>query len=253
MSKLDINVNKIEQMKNEIHWKVDVGRDKVNIEGRDQVLGVRRSGNHFLIETLHANFKERFAKGHRPADIRLFKGGKEVYIIRDIRDVLCSCYRWWTLSGESRISGIRDDFQDYSFDDYVGGKVKIKEFIDKDGKGGVGKWDMDRRLISDPISHWINHVESYENENIPIVRYEDLKQDTKGVVIRLWKELDLTPKMNLFRRVIEIDRPVGYMPYKGRSGTWKEYFTEELEEYVWDRIGEKLEKFGYTKDLNTIK
>lgn len=243
--RLKINMDKIGVMKEGIQWKSDKDRDKVNIEGRDQVLGYRRSGNHLLIETLQANFKERFAKGHRPANIRRFKNGNEVYIIRDIRDVLCSCYRWWTLSGESKVSGIRNEFQEYDFEDYVKGKIEITEFIDMDGKGGVGKWDMDRGLISDPIGSWLVHVDSYEKEGIPIIRFEDLKKEPEMVVRRLWRELDLTPTIDINQRVRKVERYVGYMPHKGESGTWKEYFTDDLEKYLWRRAKKVMMRYGY--------
>lgn len=204
--------------------------------------GFRRSGNHLLMETIHQNFVEKFQKCHAFADIRkdVIEGdiNLEVFIVRDIRAVLASCYVWWRESGESRASGVQQQFLKYSFEDFVKGKVKLDANKIKIKKEiGVLKYDIERGVITNPVKAWIEHTESFLKTDMPKIRYETLVQRPIDVMLYLQKKLKLTPKRSFY---IAIDYPVGHMPF--RTGNWRKYYTEDLEEYVLALAERTLEK-----------
>lgn len=207
------------------------------------VFGHRRSGNHFLIQSIEVNFNAGGKKRHE--DYQLLDSStqneKGIYIVRDGRDVLTSCYCWWKDSGESEMSNIKKDFLKYGFSQYIRGQVEIPSYIE--AKTGTKKWDIEAGLFKDPIQRWIDHVESYYGK-FTFIKYEDLKTKPDETLTKIQEIIGAEPVKNPFVHVTNL---VGLHPRKGVVGDYKNMFTKEDEEFFWEKAGKTMEKLGYKR------
>ena len=174
------------------------------------VFGHRRSGNHFLIETIRLNFGITPLKHHGDFErVRSVIGSHRcLSIVRDGRDVLGSSFFWWRESGESAMSEIQRSFRRYSFSEYLGGKVQCPGFTDADDRGGVGQWDIDAGLISDPVRRWASHVNGFLNK-VPVIHYSDLAENPSETILRIGEILG-EPMQNDSPR--PVTKRVGFNP-----------------------------------------
>ena len=79
------------------------------------------------------------------------------------------------------------------------------------------------------LERWVDHVEGWNRGGLPIhrVTYEALQSDYDSVVDTIAKALDQPP---IARTRPGIDAPSS-LPWKGKVGTWREYFTAADERY----------------------
>ena len=206
-----------------------------------------------MMETLTQNFKceiseENGNKTH--ADYahllpRLKDNDRVVYVVRDGRDVLSSCYTWWNLSGESQNANIYPTFKPCTFKEYIEGKIKIPNF----NEDMVKKWEMDLGLISDPIDYWMKHVQSYlhsGDSRVVIYSYESLK--TGRLIKKLGRMLRLEQR---HPHITPVNKIVGYYigperkQIKNNNCKWKkEYSLSELRIFN-KHAGEFLKELDY--------
>jgi len=159
-----------------------------------------------------------------------------IYLVRDARDVLVSSYYYWKAGREPdfRVHAI---FNELSFSQYLHG-----EAVDV-GKRVCGKSFILPEMFSDPIKHWLSYAE-WSNK-IFTVRFEDLKTNYEDVIISVGKYIG----RNVYDDVVKyVAKLVGHSPRKGIIGDWKNHFSEEDLEYVWNIAGDTMTKFGYEKD-----
>lgn len=167
-----------------------------------------------------------------------------VYVYRDVRDVLISCYTWWRSSGESNLCKIPDHFNFKLFTDFIKGNIKFDKFE----PNMVNQWEFDNGLLTDPTIFWKKHVEGYISSNdgrIYLIKYEDLKNKDK--IKELGEKLKLKQKN---KEINLVNSPVGY--YLGSDTTihdnnqkWKELLNNEEKEFFKQKVGEFLKKVGY--------
>jgi hypothetical protein len=203
------------------------------------IIGHRRSGNHFLWHLLKSNFgtdifspskKFQFTY-HRPIKSAnpeaLMKSKHCIHLMRDCRDVLVSSWYYWRKGKESNY-GVRKIFENSTFSQYLHGELPV------DNKG---------TLFSNPIKHWLEYTEWVDV--LFTVKFEDLK-------IELEKTMkDIGDYFNLLlinSEVKTVNNLVGHATRKGIIGDWKNHFTDEDLDYFWERAGETMETFGYTKE-----
>lgn len=185
------------------------------------VISHRRSGTHFLMEILRMSYGKEVRKVHNEESRG--KAGEEVYLLRDGRDVMVSCFFWWKESGESKVSGIAPGFKGVSFSYFLRGKVSFKFKL---ARGGVAPSEVEAGIISDPVGFWVNHTLAYAH--LPMVRYEDLVKGEFSELKRIFGE----------RRVRTPGRLVGHSPRKGKAGDWKNYFSKSDLEFFNERVKE---------------
>ena len=211
-----------------------------------KVFSHQRSGTHLLLETLDLNFKDAVnrwgSKSHTP-----WKGGfngQSIYLVRDCRDVLVSCYYYWKKGGSPRteIHGTMK-WHPITFSEFIRGKLKL----DYLPEGWID-------YAQDPINFWIKHVEWADK--MCTVKYEDLVTDPEKVMTEIsyyfGVPLNDPPLVKLPKKV---EKLVGIYPRKGIAGDWKNHFSDEDLLYFWIKIGTAMEKFGYPavfKDLEQL-
>lgn len=160
---------------------------------------------------------------------------KSIYIVRDYRDVLVSYYHYQLAAKE--FSG--------SFRDYI-------------------------RTIDSlhPFGKWKAHVESalaFQSRfpaRIHLMRYEDLLASPDETLEKLVQFLGITPKRSVaeaiahcaFSRLQKTESEKGSLFHdisgqlffrEGKSGGWKNSFSEDDLRFVLDENGELLKKLGY--------
>lgn len=201
------------------------------------IIGHRRSGNYFLWNLLKSNFgtdvfpseKNFQFTYHRPLKDSnpeiLMKSKNCIYLVRDCRDTLVSSWYYWRAGKESGYE-VKEIFKNLTFSQYLHGNIS--------GKG---------TLFSDPIQHWLEYTEWVDV--LFTVKFEDLK-------IELEKTMkDIGDYFNLLlinSEVKTVNNLVGHATRKGIIGDWKNHFTDEDLDYFWERAGETMETFGYTKE-----
>ena len=139
-----------------------------------------------------------------------------------------------------------------------------------------GTWDEFFQLIKDKQTTWGDYFEhnvawyqfNKNRENSLILKYEDMKQDHKGHVIKLAsflgyklsdEQVDLVVENSSFSAMAKKDRenegPPGWRAdrsrfvRKGVVGDWVNHYTEDQSKYVDEMIQKYLEPLGITFNL----
>lgn len=222
----------------------------------------RRSGTHFLMQSLALTFGGRFPvfKTHglagevlaRKAKVERIHGtepppsAEEVqrqtlYIVRDVRDCLTSNYHWWRTSMESKCGGILPHFHDVTPQAYLGGAVALRAVPSPDPGCSVTQAHIDIGIFSDPAGFWARHVASYLEADLPIIRYEDLLQSPRRTLLQIAERFGL--KRPWFPRAPR--RLVGHDPRKGVIGDHKSLFDAGSLRLIAGKAGRVMERLGY--------
>ena len=107
---------------------------------------------------------------------------KAVFLVRDLRDVLVSCYVRSVEAGLAQLVSKGD------FDSFLLSFLKGRALQQ-------GSWqEHSRSWLESPLA---------KNGNLMVVRYEDLRRDSEPVIRRLLNFLGVTPDVRIIRKAIE--------------------------------------------------
>lgn len=138
--------------------------------------------------------------------------GPKIYIYRDARAV---AYSIWKTS-----NFIHKDLVGISFSDFLRSKI--------DWSGSTSR-RMESSLTI--LEHWEAHIKQWRafanEQKILVVRYEDLLANPYNVYTRIhdahFKRSPILTELQLD----PIKAPIGLLPNKAKSDSWKEIFTEQ--------------------------
>jgi hypothetical protein len=218
----------------------------------------RRSGTHFLMQSLRLTFGGKFplCKTHSLAsELRTpvarieYVGGERpesvdepvVYIVRDVRDCLTSNYHWWRTSMESRCGGILPHFCDVTPAGYIGGEVRLEDVPTPNPGCGVTRAHLEFGIFADPAGFWTRHVRGYLEEGIPVIRYEDLLQQPRKTLLEIAGRFHL--RRPWFPRAPR--HLVGHDPRKGVIGDYRTLFDAATLRLIEERAGPVMAELGY--------
>lgn len=185
------------------------------IKGKYIVSSHRRSGSHFFLAALR-NYRSRYRMDdgtirHWKPDHPFLSGydlSSIINIVRDGRDTLVSCYYYY-----QKIDELKDKFLKASFQDYLYGKIEIKE------PNGILGQHWTEQMFYDPIGYWVDFVQSWLPFGI-LVKYETLLEN--------------------------FDIPLcGRHHRKGIKGDYLNYFTDKDNKYFLSKAGELMERLSY--------
>lgn len=208
-----------------------------------KIWGHRRSGNNFLKHCLRLNFDTKVTNVHWPFDdyiaTQIIKV-PSIFMVRDGRDVIVSSYYWWKLQ-----KGTRKYFRNRTFQDFIYGRIIIPpaDWMSSGKEQEYKRHKPEPEMYSSPIKYWANYVCDWYN-NLPIIKFEDLKNDQVAIIKFCMHEFGLDLKTDVIQTV---DKLVGHAPRKGIAGDWKNHFTAEDEDYFWSIAGEAMGKYGYQR------
>jgi hypothetical protein len=142
------------------------------------------------------------------------------YVQRDGRDVMTS---FWTFL--NRLPA--------SLNGWGPRSSTVGSFMRATSTGRVTQYQFN----SDPVTmleRWVNQVHGWNRNGLPIHRisYESLHNDHDGIVEMIAQAIGQRP---LARARPALNAP-SILPWKGKVGTWKEYFTEADEEYFCQTV-----------------
>ena len=189
-----------------------------------------------------------------------------VYVIRDGRDAMVSHYFFLTgfLTSRDairkRLGLISRSIQPlHTPEKHKEVKAALSVFI---------KWQMDHPTSAP--ANWGEHIRLYfetNNQNMPIVRYEDMLVDAEKTMDKVLSKmlgektdsnrLRAIVEMNEFEKNVKNGRRRGEedrlaFRRKGIRGDWKNYFSRQSAEIFNYYCGEALIKAGYEKDSSWI-
>lgn len=212
-----------------------------------KIVSHRRSGTHFLWETLKSNFDLKKSpspegdmggfKWHRlyqQTPKEFITNNMCVFLIRDPRDTLTSLWYYWQKGAEACFR-MEEFLKGKSFSDYIRGTSE-SDIINF----GVPITFLDVDHYLDPIKHWIDYTEW--SNYIYTIRFEDLKHDPIKVLDKFSEKFKINP---LYDEYKIINNLVGHFPRKGISGDWKNLFSKEDEKYVREKAATIMLKFNY--------
>ena len=220
------------------------------------VISHERSGTHFLINTIAANFpyysnneisvvgnsvelNHIFSWYFTEREKRIFKSHHQFYfftsffedlikhfhifyIVRDGRDVLTSCFEYFKKN--PYVFPTARTFSDYIAKvRYLGYSIKYSENM---------------------IERWVNHINSWATvwDRIHIIRYEDLIIHFESTVSSIADIMSLNMTSQLRRPTLE-DRCVS--PRKGVVGDWENHFSKK-DVQIFDSIAyDCMKAIGY--------
>lgn len=133
-------------------------------------------GRHFKVLPLLPG-KKRLLKTHE-AYRRVFR--KAIYLVRDDRDVVLAEYAFMRLRGVER----------QGFDSFLERHLKGKTH-----GFGFGSWDQN-------VKSWLDAQKMPEND-IHVVRYEDLRMNTEEVFTHILEFLEAPKPREVVRRIVE--------------------------------------------------
>lgn len=156
-----------------------------------------------------------------------------IYVYRDGRDVLASCYYYYTYDKK-----VKQSFNQY-----------FQKFLQGDNQ--FGSWKTH-------VSWWFEKKYIRPLEAIKYVKYEDLLADPEEVFAGVVKFLGLKVDKRLIKDVVarteyrkcrEFGAAEGLhydlLGRQGTSGAWQEMMSERQLEYFWDWAGRLMAKLGY--------
>ena len=195
------------------------------------IFGHRRSGNNFLKKGIDSNFiSDKTVVSHAPFKDNLVLANG-VFVVRDGRDVLTSCYYWW-----KGCRGSRTNFKSKTFSQYIRGENPVTS------KQMELSAEFEK-MFTDPIGFWIEYNECWFEKKL-VVRFEDLKNNQVDVLDQIGKEFNLKMKTNILESVNKL---VGYSPRKGIIGDWKTHFSKDDEELFWSKAKHVMCRLGYER------
>lgn len=166
------------------------------------------------------------------------KGGRKptIYILRDVRDVLTSQFHFMV--------GLDTDFQGF-----LRGKANPRSMISRGGNGPIFTPShlypcIQERIRPHPIQAWAKHSKWIDEDWVDVYKFEDIVKDQAQFVIWLVEKYNL--KLNK-SAIQTVDKLVGVKPRKGIVGDWKEHFTDNDLEYLWNIAGDRMVELGYGK------
>ena len=171
-----------------------------------------------------------------------------VYLVRDGRDSLISHYHFRR--------DLRKDFGDLNDE-----SMTFEDFFELYMSGGIGwRWD-------EHVSSWVKQGKQAMGDDLLIVRFEDMKKDTKGTLLKVLDHLnvaiddetrvDEAIEMSSIQRAREIERqkaiergeapPEGNASFYrgGKTGQWVDYMTPEMEQRFMAVSTEMLQQLEY--------
>lgn len=167
-----------------------------------------------------------------------------IYVYRDGRDVMVSLYYY--------MKRFREDFTDLSFSDFL----RMDNELD-------GDTNMSRPAF------WAHHIRTWlKQPNLISIAYESLETDYEDTVEKLadFLNIDLTyplQSVNVHQtkanksRVNQLLKKVGLKrektstavsPRKGKSGDWRNHFSEDDLAFFMGEVGELMWRLGYVRD-----
>lgn len=204
------------------------------------LISFRRSGAHFLLETLKNNFNyplvdNSFHPGfdlHHAAQIR--HDYTPMYIYRNPIDVMKSLYNFFKYSDWRIWSGFDVDMSNLSFSEFLHGKTRIINVFCPHFK----------LIFENPILAWVEHTKWMIPLNkhdvkgsIFSVKYENLVDQPEKEILRISKNINIR---------LRNDRPV---PYRNIVARTKKNdvveFTTEDEDLLLKVAGNKMKELGY--------
>lgn len=158
---------------------------------------------------------------------------KVVFLVRDPRDICVSGAWHWNKST---------------------GQKAVNNFLERMIKGDVakcGRWD-------EYVSRWMNITMAYEDIAYPVM-YEDLVtdpyNDLRNIIAYIGCEYDINRTHAAIERNSFEARAKGKNDKelrrnnmrKGVAGDWRNHFTPEMRDKIWQEFGWMMERLGYEK------
>lgn len=205
------------------------------------LISFRRSGTHFLHETLKLNFNLNYFNptiNHPAYSICTAKivrlNSYPIYIYRDVRDVMKSLFNFFRLSRWYEWYNMDVDLSRMSFSDFLRGKVDTTNI----------SCPHLRDLLLNPVKAWVDHTSwlnplSMRGVEGPMfsVKYEDLllslDKEVQRISEYLRKELKVACPIPCEKQVAKI-----------YSDDVIDYTYEDMN-FLLDIAGDKLIELGY--------
>lgn len=229
------------------------------------VLGYTKSGTNWIrnlirqyyeidLDAEKSNFyRKRVHHLHRFLPFPYYKK-KLVYMVRDGRDAIVS--RYFSMVNQPRQSKLKKDFTLHT--KQIPTTDNIKELLPSfiEFLKTYHKSSLD----------YTTHLNRALNENLFIIKYEDLQQDTEETLKKVIKHL--TPNSQIDDcKVEDVVKFCSFEKSKkrhetnrgffrkdgGKSGTWKNYFSEESAKIFCEYANHILTHFNYEVDSNWVK
>lgn len=210
-----------------------------------RIMAHRRSGNHFLWQSMSRNFSVKEVEGfkyHRPykfANKKIMNRYNCIYLVRDVRDTLVATWHYWSNLSAEPSMGVNAVIKGVTVSEFIHGisEKKLKKF-------GFKKKTMLQRIIyehlNDPVQHWVDYSEW--SDYLYVVRFEDLKLEPKETLKKISENFGLKFKKN---KINPLNKLVGNFPRKGLVGEWKSVLSDDDNEYVISKAKGELLKFNY--------
>lgn len=232
------------------------------------VVSHERSGTHLLINTIAASFGysqgrididgqgidwcapgelHRFLcrfdgkhvqsvfKSHHPFEVfepcidALLEQFEVFYIYRDGRDVMTSFWRFLNQLGWDE--GPKED--------------SVSTFMRCAPRGKLERYQM--RDFESMVDRWAEHVRGWSERapsEVVRVSYEDLLSNfDKTVMAKLAPAFGRAPRDDVLAKP-SLESP-SVMPWRGRAGTWRQFFDEDDERFFEARAGEVMRSLSY--------
>ncbi len=212
-------------------------------------------------------FKKAVYHSHYQPKFSIHKNKHIVWLLRDGRDIMVSSYFHHLVWNDKNqgdpklVNYYRNKLNFKDFTDINTNLAKYIEFLftDKPSKfvffNYPGNW-------RDYNQKWLNIRE--KQENITLVKYEDMLEDTFLEVNKLLHAIlpDTNIDLNHIQKVVDkysFENQTRRKPgeentnsflRKGISGDWKNYFNDDAKRIFKKYAGEILVQMGYEKDQN---
>ncbi len=220
------------------------GGARLDVDRRYRLISHRRSGTHFLWETMRRNLGVGTSedqclwdipKSHETYSSKAlarFERSQAIYVIRDGRDVMVANYHYWRRGGESRM-GVARSIREIGFSQFLQGRTGLDAVPEKHRKFAGA-------FFTNPARYWAEHTRWADH--LYTVRFEDLIADPVACLAGIAAHLGLAFDPGEFEPVRKL---VGHLPRKGLRGDWRSHFSDNDLEHFWSVAGKRMKELGY--------
>ncbi len=207
----------------------------------------RYSGADYIIRSLSANYITGDVEiNYNIYDTSMYKSListniMPIYVVRDGRDTITDMYNYFRMQ-----PGTMKYFDGKTFRHYIMGNVEAYTDDSLFEDSAKTKNPLDRKMFSDPIGYWVEHVESFINSQVDrmyFINYELMLLDPIGVLMHIGDYFNLTPRNKLIESLEDL---ICYKTVLKEMGIWRLAFEEKDLQYFWGKSEDLMVRLKYS-------
>ena len=214
------------------------GEHQIDIDDKNPINWRNSQAMKNFLSSYHEQSPLNIFKSHHPFEFYLpildyvFSQFRIFYIYRDGRDVMTSF--WYFLSRLPWDEGPKCP--------------SVGEFMRHEPSGQCCRYQIQPAVTM--LQRWIAHVDNWtgqQNPDLCMIKFEDLCNDFEKTTKELISSFLNIKPLGIIKPKMDHGRAV--LPWKGKVGNWKDYFSNDDSTYFNFYAQSLMKRLGYTSEV----